>query len=101
MPSKKIEIKKLPRAILRFLELIAQHFFVSLAAVLVLILILAGLCFWHYYLKEKGKTFQPPPSLRINQQLLEKVSSVLAEKEAAFEQVEAKDFPDPFRRIGD
>lgn len=99
MPFQKIEIKKLLKIVLSFPEFAVQHFFISLGLVLILDLVLAGIFFWNCCLKEK--TIQPLPSLKINQQALEKISFGLNRKEAIFKQIEQKDYPDPFRGIGD
>lgn len=93
----KLRIEKIKKVLGKVLGKFWHNIFLILILLLALDLILGGICFLRYYLKVPGKELPSTQVLKINQGLLEEVSSRLAEKEAIFKKAKDKKYPDLFR----
>ncbi|MDI6883308.1 MAG: hypothetical protein QMC93_02435 [Patescibacteria group bacterium] len=91
------EIAKIKKIISKVLKEFWQNLFLVLIFLLILDLIIGGIFFFEYYLKEKRGEFQVPPALKINQNLLNKFSSDWQDREINFERAKEKEYLDPFR----
>ncbi len=76
-----------------------QKLWLLLILLLILDLVLGGVLFWKYYLQAQEKKSPVIFPLKINQALMEKVSTEWAEREIIFEGAEEKEYLDPFRGI--
>lgn len=92
----KFNSKKIKKVFLRMIEFIGRRFFLGLAIVLLLDLILAGIFLWAYCLREREEGIQLS-SLQINQELLGEISSTLNQKKQILGELPEQEYHDPFR----
>ena len=93
----KLEFGKIKEDLQRSLRKFWQKLWLILILLLVLDLILGGILFWKYYLQAQEKESLIISPLKINQALMEKVSTKWSQKEIIFEGAQEKEYLDPFR----
>lgn len=93
----KLEFGKIKENLLRSLKKFWQKLWLLLILLLILDLILGGVFFWKYYLQVREKESPIIFPLKINQALMEKVSTEWLKREIIFEEAEEKEYLDPFR----
>lgn len=93
----KLEFGKIKENLPKSLKKLWQKLWLILILLLVLDLILGGVLFWKYYLQAQEKASPVISPLKINQALMEKVSTQWTQREIIFEEAEEKEYLDPFR----
>ena len=73
-----------------------QKLWLLLILLLILDLILGGVFFWKYYLQAQEKESSVIFPLKVNQALMEKVSTRWTQREIFFEETREKEYLDPF-----
>ena len=92
-----IIIKKIKAGVIKILKKLWQNLVFLMIFLLILDLIFGGIFFFKYYLLAEEEEPQVILPLKINQGLMEKVSSGWQEREIIFKAAAEKEYSDPFR----
>lgn len=93
----KLEFGKIKESLRESFKKFWQKLWLLLVLLLILDLILGGVIFWKYYFQAQEKESLIISPLKINQALMEKVSTQWSQKEIIFEAAQEKEYLDPFR----
>jgi len=92
----KLESGKIKENLQKSLKKFWQNLWLLLSLLLILDLILGGVLFWKYYLQAREKESLIIFPLKVNQALMEKVSTQWTQREIIFEGAQEKEYLDPF-----